>query len=91
MKSQPIYADHVFRVLKEVAHCLQGSSHEKQLELVNLAIWHYAFPLTSEFYGKAMIALRNVVERAPEELTPQQLEHVRNLADAIKSQWYSAP
>jgi hypothetical protein len=89
-KVEPIYAESVFHFLREIASILHSSGRTQLAERLDFATKHYIFPLTSEFYGVAMIALRETVSAAPEALSSQQLNRARYLADAIKAQWFSA-
>ena len=90
MARETIYADRVLNFLEELAPILKSSHHTQQAERVEGAIKHYIFPLTSEFYGVAMMALRNAVDNAPDALTTEQLGRARYFADQIKAQWFSA-
>jgi hypothetical protein len=90
VKSETVYTDHVFYFLKEIAPLLRSSNHTQLADSVERAMKHYIFPLTSEFYGVAMMVLRDTVDSATDVLTPQQLDCARYFADNIKAQWFSA-
>jgi len=88
MKEKALYADHVFLFFEEVASALRGSSVELA-DSVEYAKKFYIVPLTSEFYGVAMQALRKVIDSRSGALTSQQLEQARIYVDRIKSQYFS--
>ena len=90
MERETIYADNVLHFLKELAPILKSSHHTQQAERVEGAIKHYILPLTSEFYGVAMMALRDAVDNAPDALTVEQLNRSSYFAEMIKAQWFSA-
>ena len=90
MKAETIYADQVFNFLKEILPLVRDAGYTRLAEHVEVAIKHYIPPsLTSEFYGVAMTALREVTDSASDVLTLEQLNRARHLAGAIKAQWFS--
>jgi hypothetical protein len=89
MIQEPIYADKVHQFLSDLLpRCRQLCNPDVTQELEG-AILHYVPPLTSEFFGKTMVALEAMVARCSSALSPSELEKAEDLIRAIKQQWFS--
>jgi len=58
---------------------------------IDVARKHYLIPLTSEFLGESMVALREVLNASRTLFTSEQASQARWYVDAIKQQWFSRP
>jgi hypothetical protein len=86
---KPVYADRVYEFLTALAAAAQTNGDLESVRNLEVARKHYLFPLTSEFLGKSMDALREIVARSPIWLSADQKRLATELRDSIKRQWFS--
>lgn len=94
-----IYADKLYEFLSELVATAQSQGDEQVVQRIDRARKHYMIPLptgeyfrlplTSEFLGESMLALREVLAGSKALLTPEQTSTAREYADTIKRQWFS--
>lgn len=96
---EPIYADKLYEFLTEMLATAQSQGDEEAAQRIDRARKHYMVPLqggktlrppvTSEFLGESMLALRDVLARSRKVFSSMQIEEAGEYADSIKQQWFS--
>ena len=86
-----VYADKLYAFLTEMVTAAQVQGDQVAARRIDVARKHYMIPLTSEFLGESMLALREVLETSRTLFTPEQAREAKAYVDAIKQQWFSPP
>lgn len=96
---ETVYADQLYEFLTEIVETAESGGNQDIVRRVDDARKHYVIqlrdgkshrlPLTSEFLGESMLALREVLEEWPSILSPTQAKQARKYADLIRRQWFS--
>jgi hypothetical protein len=89
MHSKRGCADEVYQFLTEILPTVRQLGNPQVTRNLEDAILHFIPPITSEFLGKSMVALRQVVDNSMATLPPLELQKASDLAAAIKEQWFS--
>lgn len=88
---EKVYADKLYAFLSEMVSAAQVQGDQVAARRIDVARKHYMIPLTSEFLGESMLALRQVLETSRSLFTPEQASQAEAYADTIKRQWFSPP
>lgn len=96
---ETVYADKLYAFLTEMAAAAQAQGNQNVVQRIEIARKHYMIPLptgkffrlplTSEFLGESMVALREVLDTSRSLFTPQQVSQAKEYVDSIKQQWFS--
>ena len=86
---ETVYADKLYAFLTEIAVAAEAQGDQVAVRRIDVAKRHYMIPLTSEFLGESMVALREVLETSRWLFTPEQARQAKDYVDAIKQQWFS--
>jgi hypothetical protein len=81
----------VFNFLCILEKHTRENGREDLANALHKASLFYRIPLTSEFYGEAMLALEHVVSKGINVLSDQDKTNAEALAQAIKHQWFETP
>ena len=80
----------VFDFLRILEKRMRESGRNASAEALHKASLFFRYPLTSEFYGEAMVALKQVSEGI-DVLTDEDKTKAKAIAQAIKDQWFTRP
>jgi hypothetical protein len=86
---ETVYADRLYEFLTGLAEVAEARNDRSALERIEFARKHYLPPLTSEFLGVSMVALREILSRSEDLLSAQQAKEARQYVSAISRQWFS--
>lgn len=86
---ETVYADKLYEFLTEMAATAQSHGDDGAVQRIDKARRYFRPPVTSEFLGESMLALREVLERSGSLFTLKQTSKATEYADAIKQQWFS--
>lgn len=96
---ETVYADELYEFLSEMVATAHSHGDEEVERRIDQARRQYkvplttgkylAMPLTSEFLGESMAALRDVLEKAGHLFTSEQISRAQEYAESIKRQWFS--
>lgn len=89
MGPEPLYADRVYAFLAELSTKMAQSGDENTALELRDAMLHFMPPLTSEFFGKSMVALEKLVAACPPPLSESESERAQALIRAIRKAWFS--
>ena len=81
----------VYEFLTEIRDSLRQKGATDLADYVASATTYFRVPLTSEFYGEAMLALQRVLRNDPATLNQVQRERAALYASEIKRLWFSSP
>ena len=96
---ETVYADKLYEFLTVMVATAQSQGDQVVVSRLDVARKHYMIPLptgkyfrlplTSEFLGESMVALREVLDTSRSLFTPEQASQAKEYVDAIKQQWFS--
>jgi hypothetical protein len=86
---ETVYADKLYAFLTELAEAAQAQGNQEAVRRIDFARKHYGNPLTSEFLGESMVALRELLDTSESMFTFEQASQAKEYVDAIKQQWFS--
>jgi len=94
-----VYADKLYEFLTEMVASAEARGDQEVVSRIDTARKHYMIPLpngkffrpplTSEFLGESMVALREVLDTSRSLFTPEQASQAKEYVDSIKQQWFS--
>jgi len=84
-----IYADRLYRFLAELGESANSHNLLAAGERIEFAKRHYVVPLTSEFLGVSMLALKDILSEHREILTTEQITRAEEYVTEIKRQFFS--
>lgn len=94
-----VYADKLYEFLTEMLTTAQSMGNREVVQRIDAARKHYLVPLpagkyfrpplTSEFLGESMLALREVLEKAGSLFTAEQTGLALEYVESIRQQWFS--
>jgi hypothetical protein len=95
-----VSADKLYEFLTEISAEARSLSHDEIARWVDDAMRYCVvqlpsgeflhLPITSEFLGEAMTALRKVLSSTA-RFSPERTSLAKEYVDAIQQQWFSAP
>jgi hypothetical protein len=80
----------VFNFLCILEKHTRENKREDLADALHKASLFYRIPLTSEFYGEAMLALEHVVSKGIDVLSDEETTQAEAIARAIKHRWFEA-
>ena len=86
---ETVYADKLYAFLTEMAAAAQAHGDREAVRRIDIARKHYMIPLTSEFLGQSMVALRELLDTSRLLFTSEQASQAKEYVDVIKQQWFS--
>ena len=96
---EPVYADKLYEFLTEIAEAAKSRGDQQVAQSIDVAMKHYMIPLptgknfrlplTSEFLGESMVALREALDKSRSLFSPEQASLAEEYVDSIKQQWFS--
>lgn len=86
---ETVYADKLYEFLTDLMVTAQSQQDDETAQRIDRARKFYVIPLTSEFLGESMFALREVLGCSKTLFTPEQTSKAQEYADAIRQQWFS--
>ena len=86
---EAVYADKLYAFLTELMEAAQAQGDQEAVRRIDFARKHYLIPLTSEFLGESMVALRELLDTSGLLLTSEQASQAKEYVKAIKQQWFS--
>jgi hypothetical protein len=86
---ETVYADKLYEFLTEMIATAQSQRDQEAVRRLDVARKHYMIPLTSEFLGESMVALREVLDMSRSLFTPEQASQANEYMVAIEQQWFS--
>jgi len=74
---ETVYADKLYAFLTEMAAAAHASGNQEAVLRIDFAMKHYTFPLTSEFLGESMLALRELLNTSQLLFTSEQASQAK--------------
>jgi hypothetical protein len=95
---ETVYADKLYEFLTEMAEVARSQREQEVARRIDAARYYYMIPradggyfrptLTSEFYGEAMVALEEALQKSKSMFTAEQISLAKEYVDAIKEKWF---